>query len=286
MIDAKMHSMETSCMKATLRKGLTIAIQSAILGSVAFRLGSEGANAAYQEPCTEIRINLQGVYAKAKLIEQKSPRLSEAEIQKIKELLQTATENPQCLLESLSDNEAFALVKALCRLESYFREGSNSEQMFLWETFVKRYPHSSHLDEARWLRAKIAATPYEYEGYADAALQQIKSIEVFIKENLTNRYLADAELELARACRIAYETFRYGDGLSTNSKVDRQEAGHKYRDRARQLLQHLCNESSDLTRAEACRALRDLTKGQCVYMGPGSPNPNLPDHWAALSHAR
>jgi hypothetical protein len=131
------------------------------------------------------------------------------------------------------------------------------------------------------MRAKIAATPYEYEGNADAALQQIEAIEQFIKKYPANHCIPEAELELARAYRIAYETFRYGQGLSTAPNMDRRTEGRKYRDRARLLLQHLCDQASDSVRSDACRALKDLTAARCVYIGPGSPNPNNPDSWAA-----
>jgi hypothetical protein len=245
-------------------------------------LGRKAANTEYQKPCPEIRID--EVLAQAKRIEGKGPEFNEVEKRGIDKLLQAAKDNRQCLFNSLSDSEAFSLAKALCRLNGYFEDGRNS--ILLWDSFLKRFPRSSHLDEARWLRAKQGATPDEYEGFADAALQQIKSIEVFIKDNPANSSIPEAELELARACRIAYETFRYGDGLSTSSKMDRQEAGRKYRDRAKQLLQHLCNEASDPARAEACLALRELNKGQCVHMGPGSPNPHFQDRWAASNGKR
>jgi hypothetical protein len=260
-------------------KGFALAMQCVAFWILVQGLGNNVVAAGYQRSCTDVQIDLQNVLEQVKLIEQKSPRFNEAEIERIKELLQAATDNPQCIFNSLSDSEAFSLVKALCRLEAYFRDKSSSEQIFLWESFLKQYPRSLHLDEARWLRAKTAATPYEYEGHADAALKQIESIEVFIKENPSNSYLPEAELELARACRIAYETFRYGNGLSATSNEDRQGAGRKYRDRAGQLLKRLCDQSSDPARLQACQALHDLAEGRCVYMGPGSPNPHFPDNW-------
>ena len=262
-------------------KGFAIAMQYVIFWILVLGLGNNAATAGwYQKPCTNVRIDLQNVLEQARLTEQNSPRFDEAEIQKIQALLQAATVNPQCLFGAMPDGEAFSLVKALCLLEAYFGDGDNSKRVFLWESFLNQYPHSSHLDKARWLRAKAAATPYEYEGYADAALKQIESIEMFIKENPANNHLLEAELELARVCRIAYETFRYGNGLSTTSNKNRQEAGWKYRDQAEQLLEHLCDQSSDPERSLACQALNDLAEGRCVYMGPGSPNPHFPDNWA------
>jgi len=259
-----------------------VAMRFTILCVLTLILGNNYSNANDQKPC----IDIDKVIARAKRIKQASVRFDEMDLKRLEKELKIAAATPQCLFKSRSDSEAFALVKELSDLMGYFGNGNSSEPISLWESFLKQFPRSSHLDEAHWLRAKIAANPYEYEGYADAALQQIESIEGFIKRNPTNSHLADAELELARACRIAYETFRYGDGLSTNSKMNRKEAGRRYRDRARQLLLHLCDEASDRARADACLALRDLNKGQCVYIGPGSPNPHVPDRWAASNDER
>jgi hypothetical protein len=276
-----MHPMKPSYVKVKPRNGFTIAVHFAILCSLALGVVNKVANARYQKPCTGIRVDFKNVLAQAKRTEQKNPQFGKAETQRIKVLLETAAANPQCFFNSLSDGEALLLVKALCRLEAYFGDGSNSKKICLWESFLKRFPRSLHLDEARWLRAKAAATPYEYEGYADAALQQIKSIEEFIKENPANSYLPDAEMELAQAFRIAYETFRYGNGLTSAPRNNQQTIGRNYRDRAKLLLKRLCSQAPDRARQNACRALGDLEAGRCVYIGPGSPNADFPDHWLA-----
>jgi hypothetical protein len=224
----------------------------------------------------------QEVLAHTQLIERKDSRRGEASAQKAADLLQTATANPDRIYQKLSDSEAFSLAEAISRLDSQFGDEQNSKPILaVWDSFLKHYPRSPHIDKVRWLRAKIAATPYEYEGRADAALQQIEAIELFIKKYPANHCLPEAKLELARAYRIAYETFRYGNGLSMAPNKRTQTTGRKYRDRASQLLQRLCDQSSDPIRSDACRAIKDLAGGQCVYMGPGSPNPNYPDHWAA-----
>jgi hypothetical protein len=224
----------------------------------------------------------QKVVAHAELIERKDSRLGEVEAKKAADLLQAAAANPDRLFQNLSESEAFSLGEAISRLDSRFGDGMVSQLIpAVWDSFLKHYPRSPHADKVRWLQAKIAATPYEYEGRADAALQQIEAIERFIREYPASRCLPEAELELARACRIAYETFRYGKGLSSAPNKDQQTAGRKYRDRAGRLLRRLCDQSSDPVRLDACRALDDLTDGRCVYIGPGSPNPNHPDNWVA-----
>ncbi len=257
-------------------KRASIAIQCAALWCIALGLGSGRLAADHQNPCADARIYFQNVLAHAKLLDRKDVLLDEAYEQKAAELLETAGANPHCLFNALSDSEALSLIKALSR----FDEKTISRQILLWDSFLEHFTRSPHVDEAQWLRAKTEATPYEYEGVADAALQQIEAIQMFIKRNPTNRYLPAAKLELARACRIAYETFRYGGGLSTAPNENRKAAGRKYLDRAKQLLQHLCDDSSDSVRSEACRALHDLSKGLCVYIGPGSPNPHFPNNWA------
>jgi hypothetical protein len=179
---------------------------------------------------------------------------------------------------ALSDGEAFSLGEAISYLNSRFGDEKNSETtLSVWDSFLRHYPRSTHIDKVRWLRTKIAATPYEYEGQADAALQQIEAIELFIKKFPANHCIPEAELELARAYRIAYETFRYGNDLSTAPHNGQQTAGRKYRDRAKQLLQRLCDRSSDPARSDACRTIKDLADGKCVYSGPGSPNPHSLD---------
>ncbi len=261
-------------------KGFALIIQCIAIWSLVPGLGSNVAAACNKEPCTDIRIDFQNVLEQAELVGRRSSPWDIAEIQRIEELLQAATANPQCIFNSSSDSKAFLLVRALCRLAGYLIDKSGREQVLLWDSFLKQYPSSPHQDEARWLRAKTAATPYEYAGLADEALKQIESIEAFIKQNPANGHLPQAELEMARICRIAYETFRYGEGLSTASEKNSREAGQKYRSRAEHLLQRLCDQSSDPVRSQACRALNDLAEGRCVYMGPGSPNPHFPDHWA------
>lgn len=261
-------------------KDFALIIQCIAIWSLVLGLESNVAAARNQEPCTDIRIDFQNVLEQAELIGRRSSPWDEAEIQRIEELLQAATANPQCILNSSSDSKAFLLVQALCRLTGFFIDKSGREQVLLWDSFLKQYPRSPHLDEARWLRAKTAATPYEYVGYADEALKQIESIEAFIKDNPANSHIPQAELELARIYRIAYETFRYGEGLSTASDKNSREAGQKYHSRAEHLLKRLCDQSSDPVRSQACRALNDLAEGGCVYMGPGSLNPHSPDNWA------
>jgi hypothetical protein len=253
-------------------KRAAIAIQCATLWSFALGLGSGFLTADHQKPCADARIYFQNVLAHVKLLDRKGIVSDE----EAAELLETAAANPHCLFDALSDSEALSLIKALSR----FEEKTISTQILLWDSFFEHYPRSPNVDEARWLRAKTEAIPYEYEGVADAALQQIEGIQLFIKKFPTNSYLPAAKLELARACRIAYETYRYGGGLSTAPNKNRKAAGQKYRDRARELLQNLCDDSSDSTQSEACKALHDLSEGLCVYIGPGSPNPHFPDNWA------
>jgi hypothetical protein len=228
----------------------------------------------------EARIFYQKAIAHAELIGRENFRFAEAQAKKTADLLQTATAKLDRIFQHLSDNEAFSLGEAITRIAIGFEDGMDSQRIqAVWNSFLKHYPRSSHTDKARWLQAKSAASPYEYEGRADAALQQIDAIERFIKKYPTNRCLPEAELELALVCRIAYETFRYGDGLRTDPAMDRQTAGRKYYDRASRPLQSLCDRSSDPVRSDACQALKDLAEGRCEYLGPGSPNPNLPDHW-------
>jgi hypothetical protein len=257
---------------------VAIAMQCATLWTVALLLGDMGARVDYQKPCTDIRSGFQYLVAQADVIEKRSTGLTEAEIIKTKKLLQSATANQQCLFDSLSDTDAFALVQAICRLAAYLGDGRNSEERLLWGLFLQWYPGSAHLDEALWLRAKAVATPYEYEGYADAALSQIELLQAFIKDYPANSYVPDAKLELARVCRVAYETFRYGEGLSTAPNLN-QQIGRSYRERAKLLLGDLCNQSPARVRQGACAALKELEAGRCVYIGPGSPNPNFQDHW-------
>ncbi len=252
-------------------------IQCAALWGFALRLGTGVSAAEYQKPCIDVPAYFENVLAHVKLLERRDVLPDEAYEQKAAELLNAGVSDSHCLFNVLSDSEALTLVKALSR----FEEKTVSAQVLLWDSFLEHYPRSPHVDEARWLRARTEATPYEYEGAADAALQQIEQIELFIKENPGNSFLTEAKLELARACRIAYETFRYGSGLSTSPNENRRTAGMKYRDRARLVLRGLCDHSSDSARSEACRALRDLDKGLCVYMGPGSPNPDSPDNWSS-----
>jgi hypothetical protein len=258
-------------------KRVGMVIQCTAFWSLTLGLGTGVSAADYQKPCADVRIYFQNVLLHANLLERKDIMLDQAWEQKAAEFLESAAADSHCLFNALSDSEALSLIKALSR----FEEKVASTQMLLWDSFLEHYPGSPHVDEARWLRAKTAATPYEYVGFSDAALEQIEAIEAFIKKTPANSYLPEAKLELARVCRIAYETFRYGNGLSTAPNENRQTAGQKYRDRATQLLQQLCDHTSDPARSEACRALHDLAEGQCVYMGPGSPNSDFPDNWAA-----
>jgi hypothetical protein len=252
------------------------AMQPAMLWIFVFGFGSGLLAADHQKPCGDARAYFHDALAHVKLLDRKGVVLDKAYEQKSEELLKIAVANPGCLFNAISDVEALSLIKALSRLE----EKSVSIQILLWDSFLKRYPGSTHLDEAQWLRARTEATPYEYEGFADAALQQIGIIRKFISQSPTNSYIPAAKLELARAYRIAYETYRYGGGLTTAPNENRKKVGLKYRDHARLLLQNLCHHSSGATSSEACRALHDLSKGVCVYAGPGSPNPHVTDNWA------
>lgn len=218
------------------------------------------------------------VLARAKRIGQED--LTSKDAEQASRLLEMAPARLPRLFEVLSDKEAFQLGVALSRLD--FRYGDdklNTLTLMIWELFLELFPESPLADDARWEHAKTKATPYEYEGYADAAIQQINGLERFIKENPANRCIYEAELEMAKACRIAYETLRYGDGMCEDPSIDRRKVSRQYHQRARRLLQHLCSAATGHTRSAARKALADLDAGRCIYHGPGSPNEAVTDAW-------
>ncbi len=232
-------------------------------------------------------IYLQNLLAHVKRINREDFQPGEVEAKEAAGLLQYAAANHDRLFQNMSDSDAFSLAEAIDGLELRFSDGMDSQWIqAVWNSFLKRHPGSPDIDKARWLQAKRAANPYEYEESADAALRQIDIIEQFIKKYPPSSCIPEAELELARACRIAYETFRFGNGLRADPVMNRQMAGRKYYDRASRLLERLCAQSSDPVRSDACQALSDLAEGRCVYMGPGSPNPGFADHWRTNGEER
>jgi hypothetical protein len=68
-------------------KALVIAMQCVTFWHLILGFGNHFAASSYQKPCSNVQIDLQIVLKQAKIIEQKSPRFDEAEIQGIKELL-------------------------------------------------------------------------------------------------------------------------------------------------------------------------------------------------------
>lgn len=114
------------------------------------------------------------------------------------------------------------------------------------------------------------------EGYSDS-ISRLLSDEWSSADQLNRFVLRDRDFE-----RFVLKHIDESMSWDLPEKIrNNQTAGQKYHDRAIQLLQRLCDQSSDPARSDACRALKDLTGGQCVYIGPGSPNPDHPDNWAA-----
>jgi hypothetical protein len=130
---------------------------------------------------------------------------------------------------------------------------------------LQMFPKTIFKDDLEWEIASLEGNPWEYEGSPECAIEEAHFFEEFQKQHPSSTFFDDAQLNIAKAYRVAYHCFEGKPIQILGKKFFNEKDALKCKERAILIFQGLLQSRNEFIREKARLAIFNIKKGQKSY---------------------